>query len=181
MENIELKIDYWSRNKNSAGEAEKELRCPGCKGQTQVVKGKTVRHFVIDSLLNKIKANNYNICLDEICDVVYFNQNIILNKYDIKIPIYFKKDSDPQYICYCNNVTKEQIVDAVIDKGAHNMKDIIRITGAMKNGECETKNPLGKCCRPLIEEVINKTLNKQNKIDNNIKTKEWYKWKKRQI
>lgn len=39
------------------------------------------------------------------------------------------------------------------------MKDIIRITGAMKNGECETKNPLGKCCGPIIQEIINKTLN----------------------
>ena len=39
------------------------------------------------------------------------------------------------------------------------MKDIIRLTGAMKNGKCEINNPLGICCSPLIQETINKALN----------------------
>jgi hypothetical protein len=39
------------------------------------------------------------------------------------------------------------------------MKDIIRLTGAMKNGKCEINNPLGKCCSPDIQETISKALN----------------------
>ena len=38
-------------------------------------------------------------------------------------------------ICYCNQVT-----------------------GAMKNGKCEAEKPLGKCCGPIIQETISKTL-----------------------
>ncbi len=75
------------------------------------------------------------------------------------MPIWFKKDADPKYICYCNEVTENQIIDAIINKDAKNMKDIINITGAMKNGQCETKNPLGKCCGPIIKDLINKTIN----------------------
>lgn len=56
-------------------------------------------------------------------------------------------------------VTEQQIINAVLDDGAKNIKDIIRLTGAMKNGKCEIKNPLGKCCGPLIQETINKALN----------------------
>ena len=52
--------------------------------------------------------------------------------------------------------------NAVLDDGAKNIKDIIRLTGAMKNGKCEINNPLGKCCSPFIQETINKAL-KANK------------------
>ena len=69
-----------------------------------------------------------------------------------------KKDANPKYICYCNHVTEEDIINAVVSHGAKDMKDIIRLTGAMKNAQCETKNPLGKCCGPIIEEIIEKAL-----------------------
>lgn len=39
------------------------------------------------------------------------------------------------------------------------MKDIIKFTGAKKNGKCEINNPLGKCCSPIIQETIDKALN----------------------
>lgn len=74
----------------------------------------------------------------------------------------FKKDTNPKYICYCNQVTEQQIIDAMLHKSAKNMKDVIAITGAMKNGECEIKNPSGKCCGPDIQKIINKTLNNNN-------------------
>lgn len=94
------------------------------------------------------------------CNVVYFNPylGISYNKQQVKVPIWFKKDADPKYICYCNQVTEQQIINAVFNDGAKDMKDIIRLTGAMKNGKCEINNPLGKCCSPFIQETINKAL-----------------------
>ncbi|MEG1254354.1 MAG: (2Fe-2S)-binding protein [Clostridium sp.] len=74
------------------------------------------------------------------------------------MPIWFKQDADPKYICYCNKVTEQEIIDAVINKGAKDMKDIIRLTGAMKNARCEVNNPLGKCCGSVIQETIDKAL-----------------------
>lgn len=41
-------------------------------------------------------------------------------------------------------------IDAILSKDARDMKDIIRITGAIKNG---------KCCGSVIQEIISKTLN----------------------
>lgn len=104
---------------------------------------------------------NYHICLNEDCDVVYYNLggNVIFEKRDMKIPIWYKKDANPKYICYCNQVTEEQIINAVLNDGAKDMKDIVRLTGAMKDGKCEINNPLGKCCSPIIKETINKALN----------------------
>lgn len=154
-----IKTSCWSNNENFTGTVEKIYLCPVCKGQTQEVKSITVKHFVRDSLADEIKNDNYHICLSKDCDVVYFdNQELILKKDNIKIPIWFKSDANPKYICYCNHVTEEQIIDAVLNGNAKDMKDIIRITGAMKNGKCVTNNPLGKCCGPVIQETIDKAL-----------------------
>ena len=99
-------------------------------------------------MVNKVHEGNYRICIDKDCDVVYYDltENLIFRKQDIKIPIWYKKDADPQYICYCNKVTEQQIINAVLNGGAKDIKDIIRLTGAMKNGKCEINNPFGKCC-----------------------------------
>lgn len=145
---------------NSVGSAEQIIVCPICNGDTKKVKEITVRHFILDSLVNKVKEGNYYICLNEDCDVVYYNlnENIIVKKQEMKVPIWYKKDANPKYICYCNQVTEEQIINAVLNDGAKDIKDIVRLTGAMKNGKCEINNPFGKCCSPNIQETINKAL-----------------------
>ena len=98
--------------------------------------------------------------MNEECCVVYFNTDLGIpySKQQVKVPIWFKKDANPKYICYCNQITEQQIIEAIINNGAGKLKDIIRITGAMKNGKCEMNNPLGRCCSPLIQEIINKEL-----------------------
>ncbi len=55
-------------------------------------------------------------------------------------------------------MTEQQIIDAIIKGGAKNMKDIIKLTGAMKNPNCEVNNPKGKCCGSDIQAVIDGTL-----------------------
>ena len=92
--------------------------------------------------------------------VVYYSSDssTIFNKQQVKVPIWFKKDANPKYACYCSKVTEEQVIDAVIKHGAKTIKDIIEITGAMKNSQCQKNNPLGKCCHKIIQEAIDKGL-----------------------
>lgn len=110
--------------------------------------------------MNQVKDNIYFVCMAEECNTVYFSSDfkVSYSKQQIKVPIWFKKDANPKYICYCNKVTEQDIINAVINNGAKDMKDIIRLTGAMKNGKCDINNPLGRCCGPVIQEIINKAL-----------------------
>ncbi len=162
MEKMNVKETLWATQKDSAGPAE-ESHCPLCKGPGQEVQDKTVRHFVLKSLEGKVLGTNYYICLSEDCPASYYNleEEIVFKTKDMKIPIWFKKDANPKYICYCNQVREEEIIQALLNKGAKDMKDIVRLTGAMKNGKCQTNNPLGKCCGPVIQELIDKTLNEK--------------------
>lgn len=124
------------------------------------MKNITIKHLVLDELADNIKECDYFICMNEECNVVYFNPDleIMYSKQQVKVPIWFKKDADPKYVCYCNQVTEQQIINAVLNDGAKDIKDIIKLTGAMKNGKCEINNPIGKCCSPFIQETINKAL-----------------------
>ena len=58
-----------------------------------------------------------------------------------------------EYICYCDKVTKGDIVTAVFG-GAKTIKSVIEVTGAMKNPNCQENNPKGMCCGADIMEVI---------------------------
>nr|WP_278309045.1 hypothetical protein [Peptoclostridium litorale] len=59
-----------------------------CSGETQEIKSITVKYFVLDNLVNTVRNECYYICLNENCDVVYYNQeNQIFKKQDMKIPI----------------------------------------------------------------------------------------------
>lgn len=115
---------------------------------------------MVGSLENKITEDVYRACLNEECDVVYFSldKDVSFKKQDINTPIWYKKGANPKYICYCSKVTEKQIVNAVLNDGAKSVKDIVKLTGAMKNANCKVNNPLGKCCSPFIQEVINKTI-----------------------
>lgn len=156
-----VKKSCWADEQNSARVVEKSNLCPVCKSEGIEVKSITVKHLVIDDFTDQIKEDTYFICMNEECNVVYFDPDsgILYNNQQVKTPIWFKKDADPKYICYCNQVTEQQIMDAVLNSGAKDIKDIIRLTGAMKNGKCEINNPLGKCCSPFIQETIGKALN----------------------
>lgn len=64
-----------------------------------------------------------------------------------------------KYVCYCNNVTEDDIKDAII-KGTETVEEVITKTGAMKNSNCAVNNPKGTCCYSDIVYVFNKYKNK---------------------
>lgn len=47
-----------------------------------------------------------------------------------------------KYVCYCDEVTEEDIENAV-KNGASSVKEVIRMTGAMQHCDCKVKNPKG--------------------------------------
>lgn len=138
-----------------------EEKCPICHQIGEKVKNITVKHLVLDDIAEEINSEDIHyLCMNENCNIVYYNLNneSLIDKKKVKVPIWFKKDANPKYVCYCSKVTEEQIINAVIVQGAKNMKDIVNLTGAMKNGRCILNNPLGKCCGPIIVETIKKAL-----------------------
>lgn len=131
--------------------------CPLCGKIGRSVGGVTVKHLVEESLQDRVEAEaGYFICMEEACDVVYYeaSRDLRFLKHEVSVPIWFKKDADPKYACYCSRVTVEDVICAVVEQGASSVKEVNQLTGAMKNANCTLNNPLGVCCHPVIQEAI---------------------------
>ncbi|SEU26108.1 BFD-like [2Fe-2S] binding domain-containing protein [Lacrimispora sphenoides] len=145
--------------KNSCNTETNHL-CPVCGKEGALVKNITVKHLILDELTGLIGDKDYFLCLNEDCDITYYNKesNIGFNKQQIKVPIWFKKDANPKYACYCSQVTEEQVIHAVLADGADSMEEVLKLTGAMNAAQCQKNNPLGKCCHQIIQDAIDKAL-----------------------
>ncbi len=134
--------------------------CPVCKKAGIKVRNITVKHLVLETIIGQVGTDDYYLCMNEECNVVYFNSEsrVRFNKEQVKVPIWFKKDANPKYACYCSKVTEEQVINAIVKDGAETMKDVLKLTGAMKNAQCQKNNPLGKCCHQIVQNAINKGL-----------------------
>lgn len=155
MENITSHCCCKNQTEN---EVCKKGRCPECGKTGNLVKNFTVRHLVVEELAKEVGTSDYYLCMNEECDVVYYSCDFstAFYKQQVKVPIWFKKDANPKYACYCSQVTEDQVINAVIEKGAQSMEEVLKITGAMKNPQCPEKNPLGKCCHQIIQKAIEK-------------------------
>ncbi|WP_082990416.1 Csac_0668 family 2Fe-2S cluster-binding (seleno)protein [Thermoanaerobacter sp. YS13] len=140
--------------------------CPVCGKEGVIVKNFTIRHILIEDLLEQIGDEDYYLCMNEDCEVAYYNnkKGIRFNKHQLRVPLWFKKNANPKYACYCSKVTEDEIIKAVVDYGATTMEEVINLTGAMSNSDCQKKNPLGKCCHKIVQDAIDKGLNIRSRL-----------------
>jgi NAD(P)H-nitrite reductase large subunit len=73
---------------------------------------------------------------------------------------FFSKDytnvemlDDDDLICFCINVDKKTIVQAVKD-GADSLKKVREATAACTGDDCKNVNPTKKCCSAQINKLI---------------------------
>ena len=135
-------------------------KCPVCNFSGEEVKKVTVESLVIDKNRKNVSDGRYFLCKSKDCDVVYYNpdKNLIFLQNQVSVPIWYKKDANPKYACYCSKTTEEEVINAVIENDAKTVEDVIKITGAMANDNCIQNNPRGYCCHDIIQEAIDKAL-----------------------
>lgn len=136
--------------------------CPVCEKSGRPLSGVTVNHLLREKDKGDTTAEAYYMCMNEGCDIVYYEAEAeggnCFTREQIKVPIWFKRGASPRYACYCSHVTVEDVLEAVVSKGARTVAEVNRLTGAMKNANCSLNNPLGVCCHGVIQEVIDQGL-----------------------
>ena len=112
----------------------KHNTCPICGNGGVAVKKIIVDHLVVDEFKKSVSEEGYRICMNEGCDIVYYNNNkgIRFTQDQVCVPIWFKKDADPVYACYCSKVTEKQVMDAVDIQGAKTVEEVMRFTSIEK-------------------------------------------------
>lgn len=135
-----------------------ERNCPNCGRPAGRVRRVTVKNLLIEDYAVGVEEPEYNICLDEACPVVYFNDEgtEVYEQSRIKVPIAYKRGAEPKYVCYCSKVTEAKVLEAIA-KGAWTVAGVCKHTGAMMHSNCARNNPMGKCCRESIQALIDKS------------------------
>jgi len=95
-----------------------------------------------------------HLCISPECTVAYFNDTIIIQEKDLRVPIWFKNHSDPVPACYCIGVTDQEILDHISRGCCSSLEDIQKHTGACTGKQCLTKNPSGGWCIQAVQLVI---------------------------
>jgi len=104
--------------------------------------------------------DQYSHCPTPSCDTVYFTAaGRVLRRADVKTRVTFKERSSPRPLCYCKQVTEEDVIRA-IDNGARTLEAVKRVTGIGGGGHCKVTNPAGRCCSrnygPFVEAELTK-------------------------
>ena len=129
--------------------------CPGC-GE----KGKPVSLATVGAMARteveavKLSAQNYQLCRNLICPVVYFDRGISIDKNELRAPVNFKENNYEGPVCYCFNHTVASIREEIHSSGRSTAVDMI--TKEIKAGRCacEVKNPAGTCCLGDVVRVV---------------------------
>jgi len=118
--------------------------CPVCNRVGQTVRKLTVEHQVQPYV--EIVGEQFFLCRTPECEVAYYTQDskVTISQDQLVNKIWFKIVPSPIPICYCANVTEEEILHHVaVAQCCSTLEDIKRHTGANTGCECLTKNPAG--------------------------------------
>ena len=138
---------------------EKIQICPKCGLPAVSVKAETVKYNVVESLQGLINLKNaWSVCVNPACDCSYFSNTLELSTKDLIVSLFFKDKSDNVPICYCSNLTRGEIKEAV-KNGCKSIDDVQNYTKKDITGMCEERNPMGKCCRNVFLRTISDSLN----------------------
>ena len=132
--------------------------CPTCNKIGKEVFNSVFKSNVKSESTHKIGMNSQNyICFNSDCETVYYNENeMTINHSELKREIWFKKVSKRKIICYCNNIDKEQIKEAINEYKLGTWEEITSHYRKKVIEKCEILNPTGHCCRETFNKVVNK-------------------------
>lgn len=129
--------------------------CPSCGKPGSEVEKSTVAAHAKESTW-PLGDEQFIHCCTPACPVIYFTASgdRILARADVKTRVTFKETTAPRPLCYCKQVTEEDVI-AAIEGGAASFEEVKKATGIGGGGNCVISNPAGRCCarnyRPFIE------------------------------
>jgi bacterioferritin-associated ferredoxin len=134
--------------------------CPDCRKESIEVDKMAVANHAKETCW-PLGNEKFFICENPPCEVIYFSESgeKVLKRKDVKTRVTFKEKNAPRPLCYCKQVTEEDVI-AAIEKGDRTFEDVKASTGIGGGGNCKITNPAGRCCsrnyKPFIERELAK-------------------------
>lgn len=123
-------------------------RCPSSGKTGLKVDLITLKALLTGPALRRLDGKQYRFCPSAECSVVYFDNQAgsVFERKDLTVKVGQKETLDPIPICYCFNLTAEDIRRELAAQGRTDIPAFI--TKEIKAGHCacEVRNPQGTCC-----------------------------------
>src|SRR5215471_16136402 len=127
--------------------------CPGCSTKAKPIATITVKSLVRDHM--QVSAEDtFWLCRAPSCDVVYFSDNGIFRKSDLKVRVGFKEQEDPIPLCYCFDYTRSDITRDLSLNGEADIPKKVKAEVHRGFCACEVKNPSGACCLGDLNRIV---------------------------
>jgi len=129
--------------------------CPLCDHVGQEVPRKVLyQHLDARGILDIFQWKESLVCLNPDCACLYFSDQNWVSHQRCNKPVGFKNHQPPRLFCYCFGYTAEEILKRA-ETGTE--KPILdQIGNYLQNGAklCQSTNPTGRCCLPLIQDLL---------------------------
>ncbi len=127
--------------------------CPSCGKKGRPVPVLTVKSLVRDHM--RVPASvSYSFCRTADCEVVYFSDQAVFKKPDLKVRVGIKETTDPIPLCYCFAYSREDVHRDIESTGSTTILEEIKAEVQGGFCACEVKNPSGACCLGDITRAI---------------------------
>ncbi len=133
--------------------------CRTCGKKGKTVSTLTVKSLVRDHTQVPISVT-FSFCRTPECEVVYFSDQSVFRKPDLKVRVGVKEATNPIPLCYCFEYSRQDIRHDIETTG--NTSILEKIKDEVRSGfcACEVKNPSGTCCLGDIANAVRES--KQN-------------------
>ncbi len=126
--------------------------CAQCRKKGKSVSTLTVKSLVKDH--TQVSPGTYFFCRTPNCEVVYFSEEALFWKPDLKVRVGVKETEDPVPLCYCFDYSRADIRKDMEEKGSTDIPERIKAEVQAGYCACEVKNPSGSCCLGDITRAI---------------------------
>ncbi|MBV1880202.1 MAG: hypothetical protein KUG82_01135 [Pseudomonadales bacterium] len=123
------------------------IPCLECEEVSSSVPYKTILHHLQSPLNFQLETGDFYFCSSPKCIVTYFDQvGHTFRTDNMRDEVGQKSSAHDRTICYCFDITANQIETELKDQGTSISKEkVIHLTRA-KLCACDIRNPAGSCC-----------------------------------
>lgn len=130
-------------------------KCQECGMRGIDVPYDTVISLTIECVRSRLSYGQFYICINPECNVAYYSDNFKITLDEVKVPIWFKNKKDKYIVCYCRNITLDDIINVIKKEKDFTVEQIVKY---LKRDniptDCILKMPTGESCERLFIQAV---------------------------
>ena len=132
--------------------------CAACGQPGRSVGLVTLKALLRPTALERLTPGDHSFCASASCTVVCFSAGDVFRREDVLVRVFQKEPEGRRTVCYCLDVTEDQVRREVEATGTSASAERIKALVRDDRCACEVRNPQGACCLGNVTAVAKAVL-----------------------